>query len=47
MKALYFGKDGFVTLPNIGEVETDKPFTVAAWIYLPKQKEGRVIASQI
>ncbi|MBV9676026.1 MAG: DUF1553 domain-containing protein, partial [Acidobacteriaceae bacterium] len=47
MKALCFDKDGFVTLPNMSEMDADKPFTVAAWIYLPKQKESRVIASQI
>ncbi len=45
-QALYFGKDGVVALPNVPEIDTDKPFTVAMWVYLPKGKETRVIASQ-
>jgi hypothetical protein len=46
-KALYFGKDGSITLPNVGEMDTDQPFTIATWIYLPAKKETRIIASQM
>ena len=45
-KALHFGKKAFVTLPNIPEIEADKPFTISAWVYLPKGKGSYVIASQ-
>jgi hypothetical protein len=45
-KALHFDKKGFVTLPNIAEVDADKPFTITTWVYLPKAKGSYVIASQ-
>ena len=44
-KALHFGKDSFLALPNVPEIDGDRPFTIATWVYLPK-KEGYVIASQ-
>ena len=46
-KALYFGKNGSVTLPNVPEIDTDKPFTVVASINLPQQKATRIVASQM
>jgi hypothetical protein len=45
--ALQFGKEGALTLPNVPEIDTDRPFTLAAWVYVPKGKETRVIASQL
>ncbi len=45
-KALHFDKGGKLTLPNVSEMDTDKPFTIASWIYIPKAKEDRVVASQ-
>jgi hypothetical protein len=45
-KALHFGKEGSVTLPNVPGIDTDKPFTVSAWVWIPKVNETYVIASQ-
>ncbi|MCU1260416.1 MAG: Protein of unknown function (DUF1553)/Protein of unknown function (DUF1549)/Planctomycete [Bryobacterales bacterium] len=45
-RALHFGADAFVTLPNVSAIDTDKPFTIATWAYLPKAKPRYVIASQ-
>jgi len=45
-KALHFSKKAFVTLPNIPEIDADKPFTISTWVYLPKGKGSYVIASQ-
>jgi hypothetical protein len=47
VKALSFGKDGSLTLPNIVEPDTNQPFTIAAWVYSPPKKETHVVASQI
>jgi hypothetical protein len=44
--ALHFGKKAFVTLPNVPEVDADRPFTISTWVYLPKEKGSYVIASQ-
>jgi len=44
--ALQFGKKAFVTLPNVPEIDADKPFTISTWVYLPKAKGSYVIASQ-
>jgi hypothetical protein len=44
--ALHFGKNSFVTLPNVPEIDADKPFTISTWAYLPKEKGSYVIASQ-
>jgi hypothetical protein len=46
-KALHFGKESALKLPNIPEIDTDKPFTVAAWVMMPKANESYSIASQI
>jgi hypothetical protein len=46
LKALHFGKYAFIALPNVPEIDADKPFTIASWIYLPKGKGNRVVASQ-
>jgi len=41
---LHFAKESALTFPT--ELDSDKAFTVAAWVYLPKAKEGYAIASQ-
>jgi hypothetical protein len=46
-KAINFGKEGSVKLPNIPEVDTDKPFTIAAWVKIPKVNESFALASQL
>ncbi len=44
-KALHFGKDSSLALPNM-EFDADKPFSISAWIYYPKNDDSVVIASQ-
>jgi hypothetical protein len=46
-KALQFAKDSSVNLPNIPGIDTDKPFTVAAWVKIPKVNESYTLASQM
>lgn len=46
-KALAFDKNGTVTLPHVDEVRVDRPFTIAAWLYVPELKEDAVVAQQI
>ncbi len=46
-KAMHFGKEASVQLPNIPDFDTDKPFTIAAWIMMPKEHESYTIASQM
>jgi len=45
-KALHFEKDTFLEVPSPA-VEVDKPFTVAAWVYVPKGKGSFTVASQL
>lgn len=45
-KALQFEGRAPVELPNVDSFSADKPFTVAAWIKVPKGEESYVIASQ-
>jgi len=44
---LHFGKEASVTLPNVPEIDTDQPFTIAAWVQIPKVNESFGLASQI
>ena len=46
-KALYFDTTGTVELPNFDAFAVDKPFSVAAWIYCPKESDSFVVASQL
>ncbi|MCU1292944.1 MAG: Protein of unknown function (DUF1553)/Protein of unknown function (DUF1549)/Planctomycete [Bryobacterales bacterium] len=46
-KALRFGKEGALQLPNVSEIDTDKPFTIASWVLIPKADESYVLASQV
>ena len=45
-QALQFDKEASLELPSVG-VDIDKPFTVATWVYIPKEKTGFTIASQL
>ena len=44
--ALHFGKESSVTLPNIPEIDSDKPFTVSTWVLMPPKVDSYVFASQ-
>jgi hypothetical protein len=46
-KAIHFGKEGAVELPNVPEIDTGKPFTVAMWVMIPKTNESLSLASQM
>jgi hypothetical protein len=46
-KAMKFGKEASVQLANNPDFDTDKPFTIAAWVMMPKEHESYTIASQI
>jgi hypothetical protein len=47
VKALHFGKEGAVKLANVSDIDTGKPFTIAAWVRIPKLNESFTLASQI
>jgi hypothetical protein len=44
-KALHFEKEASFELPGAA-IEADKPFTIATWVWVPKDKAGFTIASQ-
>ncbi len=44
--ALHFAKESGVTISADGQPDSDKAFTVAAWVYLPKLHETYAVASQ-
>jgi hypothetical protein len=44
-QALHFEKEASLDLPSVG-VDIDKPFTIATWVYVPKEKDSLTIASQ-
>ena len=44
-KALRFDKDATFELPA-RPAEVDKPFTIATWVWIPKEKNSFVIAKQ-
>ena len=45
--ALHFAKESGATLPADGQPDSDKAFTIAAWVYLPKLHETYAVASQL
>jgi Protein of unknown function (DUF1553)/Protein of unknown function (DUF1549)/Concanavalin A-like lectin/glucanases superfamily/Planctomycete cytochrome C len=45
-KAIHFGKEAALKLPNIPQIDTSTPFTVATWVKIPKNNESFAIASQ-
>lgn len=45
-KALRFGANAKVTFGGVPAIDSDKPFTIATWFYLPDSKDDGMIASQ-
>ncbi|HEX4769809.1 MAG TPA: DUF1553 domain-containing protein [Bryobacteraceae bacterium] len=45
-KALQFEKDAAIKLPNTPQINSEKPFTIATWIQIPKANTSYAIASQ-
>jgi hypothetical protein len=45
--ALRFASKSSIDLPNIEAIEISRPFTIAAWVYVPKGDEGATIVSQL
>ena len=49
-QALHFENKAFATLPHTSAIDSDRPFTIATWVYLPKGKDPKdtfVVASQL
>jgi len=44
--ALHFKKGGKVTLPAVPGIDSDRPFTISTWVFIPKSKENGTVASQ-
>jgi hypothetical protein len=44
--ALRFKKGGKITLPAVPAIDSDKPFTIAAWIFIPNSKDNGTVVSQ-
>jgi Protein of unknown function (DUF1553)/Protein of unknown function (DUF1549)/Planctomycete cytochrome C/Concanavalin A-like lectin/glucanases superfamily len=45
--AIRFEKDGKIEIPAIPAVDSNKPFTIAAWVFLPNKKEDGTVISQL
>jgi hypothetical protein len=45
-KAIYFGKSDFATLPNQAIFDAGKAFSIATWLYFPKEEGSYAVASQ-
>lgn len=45
-KALVFGKDGSLELPNVDYFSADKPFSIAVWVYQPREAGGFTVVNQ-
>jgi hypothetical protein len=46
-KALHFGKEGSLKLPRVPEIDTDKQFTIATWVMIPKNNGSFPLANQV
>ncbi len=46
-QAIHFSKSGMVALPDASSFDTDQPFSVSAWVYVPKKHSGYTVASQV
>jgi len=46
-KALHFGANARLELANVDYFASDKPFSVAVWMYQPKREDNIVIVSQV
>ncbi|HLX45660.1 MAG TPA: DUF1553 domain-containing protein [Bryobacteraceae bacterium] len=45
-KALYFGKEASVILPDVPDIDTGKAFTISTWVRIPATNRNFVFASQ-
>jgi uncharacterized protein DUF1553/uncharacterized protein DUF1549/cytochrome c/concanavalin A-like lectin/glucanase superfamily protein len=45
-KALHFEKDAAIRLANVPQINSEKPFTIATWIQIPKANTSYAIASE-
>jgi hypothetical protein len=45
-RAIHFGKGEFATLPNQAVFDAGKAFSIATWIYFPKEEGAYAVASQ-
>lgn len=45
-KALHFEKEAAVRLANVPQINSEKPFTVATWVRIPKANTSYAIASE-
>lgn len=45
-RALHFDSEARVELPNVDYFGSDKPFSIATWIYQPKREDSFIVASQ-
>jgi len=46
-KGVFFDTTGSVDLPNFDAFAAKKPFSIATWIYCPKEPDSFVVASQL
>ena len=46
MDALRFKKGGKVMLPAVPAIDSDRPFTISAWVFIPNSKENGTVVSQ-
>ncbi len=46
-KAFQFGKEGSVELPDVSDIDSDKAFTIAFWLMIPRANESYSIATQM
>jgi len=47
MSAVHFGDKAGLELPNVKQLDADKPFTISVWYLMPKSERYSVLASQI
>ncbi len=45
-RALRFKNGGKVAIPAVSAIDSNEPFTIAAWIFIPNAKENGTVASQ-
>ena len=45
-KALQFAKEAWAELPNIEQLDAERPFSIAVWVYHPKSDEDFSVVSQ-
>ena len=45
-QALHFKDKSWIELPGQDRIEADRAFSIAAWVYVPKNEDGFTVASQ-